>query len=308
MLRIDAGTRDDLVGPADAARDVLVVDLAGFESESFTLESCSRFISECVREGWRHVIGYDAHGGPRYQGTNLPAADGTPARGVTLELYGREHGDFLGALLEGARIYAYGQAQSHVGFKADSGYLFVLQDALNTCMYAAHGATFSAWDSGSRFAVAGQNKVYLEDGQTLAPGFKSIHFGSPNEYAFEYLMSGGENSLHVVLGLKKPDQSGELSLRPKPYAGKFLMSGAAAGRVFLFDPEQRLDSLQHEGNERVEITPEEWSEELAPFLTDEAGRRGIPIAVDGELFQVRLEGQWRTWHYGEAFIKLVPAG
>ena len=43
-----------------------------------------------------------------------------------------------------ARVYLYGQAQSHVGFKAHSGYLFVLQDALNTCMYSAHGATFSA--------------------------------------------------------------------------------------------------------------------------------------------------------------------
>ena len=80
---------------------------------------------------------------------------------------------------------------------------------------------------------------------TLAQGLKSIHFGSPNEYAFEYLMSGGENSLHVVLGLKKPDPNGELSLRPKPYAGKFLMSGAAAGCVVLFDPFRKLDEAQH---------------------------------------------------------------
>ena len=307
MLRIDAQTRDDLVGPKDQARDVLAVDLSGFESESFTLESCSKFITECVREGWRHLVLYDARGGPRYQGTNLPDAQGTRAEGVSIELYGREHGDFLGALLEGARLYMYGQAQSHVGFKADSGYLFVLQDALNTCMYSAHGATFSAWDSGSRFAVAGQNKVYLEDGHSLAPGFKSIHFGSPNEYAFEYLMSGGENSLHIVLGLKKPDQHGELSLRPKPYAGKFLMSGAAAGRVVLFDPTHALAPEQHEGNDRVPIEPEEWANDIAPFLADETRRRGIPIAIEGELFQVRLEGEWRTWHYSEAFIKLVPA-
>ncbi|MFT5050732.1 MAG: glutamate synthase domain-containing protein 2 [Chlamydiales bacterium] len=307
MLRIDAGTRDDLVEPVHPMRDVLVIDMADFESESFTLECCSKFLTQCVRYGWRHIVAYDARGGPRYQGTNLPDADGAPAQGVMLELYGHEHGDFLGALLEGARIYAYGQAQSHVGFKADSGYMFVLQDALNTCLYSAHGGTFSAWDSGSRFAVAGQNKVFLEDRKTLAPGLKSIHFGSPNEYAFEYLMSGGENSLHIVLGLKKPDQHGELSLKPKPYAGKFLMSGAAAGRVILFDPERRLAPEQHEGNERVSIPAEEWHEELAPFLTDEANRRGIPITIEGDLFQVRLEGTWRTWHYSEAFIKLVPA-
>jgi len=60
--------------------------------------------------------------------------------------------------------------------------------------------------------VAGQNKVLLADGKTPAPGLKTIHFGSPNEYAFEYLMSGGENSLHVVMGLEKPDGRGQLQL------------------------------------------------------------------------------------------------
>ena len=59
------------------------------------------------------------------------AIDGVAAPGVVIELYGREHGDFLGALLEGGSIFCYGQAQSHVGFKADSGRMFVLQDALN---------------------------------------------------------------------------------------------------------------------------------------------------------------------------------
>ena len=155
----------------------------------------------------------------------------------------------MGALLEGGtRLWVYGQGQSHLGLKADDGYLFVLQDALNTCMYAAHGGTISVWDTGSRFAVAGQNKVLLADGQTPAPGFKSIHFGSPNEYAFEYLMAGGDNSLHVVMGLNKPDARGELSLRHKPYGGKFFMSGAAAGRVFVFDPDVRLDPAQYRGN------------------------------------------------------------
>ena len=52
-------------------------------------------------------------------------------------------------------------------------------------------------------------------------------------------MSGGENSLHVVMGLAKPDARGELALKPRPYAGKFFMSGAAAGRVLVFDPRAR---------------------------------------------------------------------
>ena len=306
-LRIGRDTRDDLVEPADAARDVLVIHLAGFESESFTWDSASRFVSEAVRLGWRHLIGYDARGGPRYLATNLADPQSVPARGVEIELYGRELGDFAGALLEGASLYMYGQAQSHVGFKADSGTMFVLQDALNTCMYAAHGGRFSTWDSGSRFAVAGQNKVFLADGETLAQGFQSIHFGSPNEYAFEYLMSGGENSFHVVLGLKKPDARGELSLRPKPYAGKFLMSGAAAGRVILFDPERRMDRAQYMGNAEVPIEPAEWSDWIAPLIAEDAERRGAPIKIEGDDFAIRLDGVWRSWSYRDAFRKLVPA-
>src|SRR6266516_347103 len=155
--------------------------------------------------------------------------------------------------------------------KADSGYLFVLQDSLNTCMYAAHGGTINLWDSGSRFAVAGQNKVYLPDGRTPAPGFKSIHFGSPNEYAFEYLMSG-----------------------------------AAAGRVFVLDPTMRLDPAQYRGNVLSGITPEEWSKELAPFIEREARRRGAPVRIEREHLWVRLEDEWHRWRYDEAFAKLIP--
>jgi hypothetical protein len=239
-------------------------------------------------------------------GTNLATPEGAAARGVTIELYGREFGDFIGALLESASIWVYGQGQSHLGMKADSGQLFVLQDVLNTGMYAAHGGTVSLWDSGSRFAAAGQNKVYLSDGRTPAQGFKSLHFGSPNEYAFEYLMSGGDNSLHVVMGLRKPDARGELSLRARPYSGKFFMSGAAAGRVFVFDPEVRLEPAQYHGNVLSAVTLEEWERDLSPLLALEARRRGLPLRIEGDYLTLRLEGQWRRWRYDEAFAKLVP--
>jgi len=304
--RLTLATRDDLCPPGDPARDVLVVDFTGFVGESFKLDSASRFVSEAVRMGWRHLVGYSFGGGPRYVGTNLSVPDGTAARGVVIELYGREFGDFFGALLEGAEIWAYGQGQSHWGMKADSGYLFVLQDGLNTNAYAAHGGTISIWNSGSRFAVAGQNKVTLSDGATPAPGLKTIHFGSPNEYAFEYLMSGGDNSLHVVMGLEKPDARGELRLKPKPYGGKFFMSGAAAGRVFVFDPQVRLDPAQYHGNVLTAITPEEWTKDLSPFVAREARRRGLPIRIEGDHITVRLEGQWQRWRFDEAFAKLIP--
>lgn len=304
--RLTLKTRDDLCPPGDPARDVLVIDYAGFASESFGLDSASRITSEAVRLGWRSVVGYDFTGGPRYVGTNLGGPDGVAAPGVVIELYGREFGDFCGALLEGASIWAYGQGQSHWGMKADSGYLFVLQDGLNTNAYAAHGATISLWNSGSRFAAAGQNKVTLADGRTPAPGFKSIHFGTPNEYAFEYLMSGGENSLHVVMGFEKPDARGELRLKHKPYAGKFFMSGAAAGRVFVFDPRVALDPAQYHGNVLSAISASEWAEDLGPFVARESRRRGLPIRIEGEHVTVRLDGQWQRWRYEEAFAKLIP--
>jgi glutamate synthase domain-containing protein 3 len=304
--RLTLATRDDLLPPTDAGRDVLVIDFAGFQSETFGLDCASRIVTEAVRLGWRNLVGYGCVGGPRYLGCNLPDAYGAPARGVVLELYGREVGDFLGALLEGADIHLYGQGQCHLGMKAGSGSIFVLQDALNTCCYAAHGGSFSTWDSGSRFAVAGQNKLLLEDGETPAQGFRSIHFGTPNEYAFEYLMSGGDNSLHVVLGLAKPDAHGDLGLKAKPYFGKFFMSGAAAGRVFVFDPEDRLDPAQYHGNVLEEITEHEWRDELAPFLAAEAARRGVPLRIEGDDFVIRLLGEWRRWRYDECFIQLVP--
>jgi glutamate synthase domain-containing protein 3/ferredoxin len=304
--RLTLRTRDDLGPPVDPARDVLVIDFAGFVGESFQLDSASRIVSEAVRMGWRHLVGYGFSGGPRYVGTNLAGPEGAPAAGVVIELYGREFGDFFGALLEGAEIHAYGQGQSHWGMKADSGYLFVLQDGLNTNAYAAHGGTLSLWNSGSRFAAAGQNKVTLADGRTPAPGLKTIHFGTPNEYAFEYLMSGGDNSLHVVMGFERPDRAGELRLKPKPYSGKFFMSGAAAGRVFVFDPRVELDSGQYHGNVLTAITPDEWTRDLGPFIARESRRRGLPVRIEGDHITVRLEGTWHRWRYDEAFAKLIP--
>jgi glutamate synthase domain-containing protein 3 len=285
---------------------VLVVDFRGFDYAAFDNTCASRFLSEAVLAGWQNVVGYDFLGGPRYVGTNLAGPDGLPARGVEIELYGREFGDFLGALLEGARLYVYGQGQSHAGFKADSGRLFILQDALNTCAYAAHGFIMSAWDTGSRFAVAGQNKVALPDGDP-APGFKSVHLGSPNEYAFEYLMSGGDNSIHAVLGLTKPNERGEVHLRPRPYAGKFFMSGAAAGRVFLLDPHRRLEPMQYHGNVPLPIRRWEWERDLMPLLNAEARLRGAPFRADAESFAIRFGREWVSWPYEEAFLKLVPS-
>jgi hypothetical protein len=303
--RLDFGTRLDLAPPADATQ-VLVVNMDGFESEAFGIEAASRFVAAAVKLGWRRFACYNFRGGPRYLGTNLAGSDGVAAKGVRLDLYGRQFGDFLGALLEGAEIHCFGQGQSHVGMKMDRGSIFVLHDILNTGLYTAHGGTLSVWDSGSRFAAAGQNRVHQDDGVTLAQGLRSIHFGSPNEYAFEYLMSGGENSLHVVMGLEKPDAGGRLQLRARPYAGKFFMSGAAAGRVYVFDPERRMEPAQSHGNAAEPTTAAEWDAEVGPFVAAEAARRGLPIEVVPGGLRIALDGAWRDYACGDAFVKHTP--
>ena len=84
------------------------------------------------------------------------------------------------------------------------------------------------------------------------------------------------------------------------------MSGAAAGRVFVFDPGVRLEPAQYHGNVLSAIGAEEWAKELAPFIACEAKRRGAPIRIEGEHITVRLEGEWKRWRYDEAFAKLIP--
>jgi hypothetical protein len=84
------------------------------------------------------------------------------------------------------------------------------------------------------------------------------------------------------------------------------MSGAAAGRVFMFDPRVALDPEQYHGNVLSSISASEWAEELGPFLEREARRRGLPIRIEGENITVRLDGQWQRWRYDEAFAKLIP--
>src|SRR5213075_616462 len=94
--------------------------------------------------------------------------------------------------------------------------------------------------------------------------------------------------------------------KSKPYAGKFFMSGAAAGRVLVFDPKVRLERPQYDGNLPSRITPEEWMAEIGPFLARESRRRGLPIRIEGEHITIRLEGEWRRWRYDEAFAKIIP--
>jgi hypothetical protein len=108
------------------------------------------------------------------------------------------------------------------------------------------------------------------------------------------------------MGLAKPDAAGRLALRARPYSGKFFMSGAAAGRVFVFDPLVRLDPAQYRGNVISAIAPEEWSREVGPFVAREAKRRGLPIRIEGDFITIRLEGEWRRWRYDEAFTRLIP--
>jgi hypothetical protein len=109
-----------------------------------------------------------------------------------------------------------------------------------------------------------------------------------------------------VLGIQKPDARGELHLRPRPYAGKFFMSGAAAGRVFVFDPERRMEPAQWHGNEATPVTPDEWDSEVGPFVAAHAGERGLPLEVVPGGLRIRLGGAWRDYACGDAFTRYAP--
>jgi hypothetical protein len=74
----------------------------------------------------------------------------------------------------------------------------------------------------------------------------------------------------------------------------------------VFDPNVKLDPAQYHGNVLSAITPEEWLREVGPLLAREAKRRGLPIRVEREHFMIKLDGDWRRWHYEEAFAKLIP--
>jgi hypothetical protein len=76
--------------------------------------------------------------------------------------------------------------------------------------------------------------------------------------------------------------------------------------VFVFDPYNRLDPAQYRGNVLSGITPEEWANDLAPFIAREARRRGAPIRIEQDSIRVRLESDWQRWRYDEAFAKIIP--
>ena len=183
-------------------------------SESFGL-SAPRVVSEAVRLGWNNLVGYGFVGGPRYVGCNLAGPDGAPAAGVVLELYGREAGDFLGALLEGADIRLYGQGQCHVGMKAAAGSIFVLQDALNTCCYAATaapstcGTRVRASPSPGRTRSRGRRRDHGA-GLPLDPlrDAQRVRLRVPHERRRKLAARGD--------GPREARRRGELRLKPKP--------------------------------------------------------------------------------------------
>ena len=193
--------------------------------------------------------------------------------------------------------------------KAGSGYIFVLQDALNTCCYAAHGGTFSVWDSGSRFAVAGQNKVLLEDGETPAPGLSQRSTSAPpTSTPLSTSCRAAPNSLHVVMGLAKPDARGELEPARAALPGQVLHErGRRRAGVRLRPGAPRSTRTQYRGNvARADRAGGVARATSAPFLAREvAPPWRAPFASRARRSPCAC-GQWRRWRYDEAFMQLVP--
>ena len=149
--------------------------------------------------------------------------------------------------------------------KADSGYLFVLQDALNTCMYAAHGGTISLWDSGSRFAVAGQNKVYLADGKTPAPGLQvdplrlaeRVRVRVP-DVGRRQLAPRGDGAAQARRARRAVAQAQALRRQVLHVGRRGRAACSCSTRTV------RLDPAQYHGNVLSAITPEEWAQRARP--------------------------------------------
>ena len=85
------------------------------------------------------------------------------------------------------------------------------------------------------------------------------------------------------------------------------MSGAAAGRVLVFDPERRLDPAQYHGNVVCEI----GRRGLALPGGSVPRRRGAPprrcrCASKATSSCCVCEGEWRRFRYDEAFLQLIP--
>jgi len=242
---------------------ILVVDATGFPPEGH--DSLARTLIGAYEKGWRTFIVYKITG-QRYLGAGF----GPNTHDLELHLYGNP-GQDIGNSMMGGAVHVHADAQNDMAKIIHSGTVVVHGLAGNTGVYGAKGGELFVRDSvGTRWVI---NSVSSPAGA----GLKVVIVGSAMEYLAESLMGG----MVLMLGLEW-DEVGVLRRKYLPFAGNSILAGASAGKVIIYDPDDRILPEQYANamdmgflsNDWIAVyknlaylasqkfTPESWAENL----------------------------------------------
>jgi glutamate synthase domain-containing protein 2/FAD/FMN-containing dehydrogenase/glutamate synthase domain-containing protein 3/glutamate synthase domain-containing protein 1/Fe-S-cluster-containing dehydrogenase component len=220
-------------------RQVLVVDASGFPAEGH--DSLARTLVGAYEKGWRKFVVYKING-QRYLGVGF----GPNTQDLELHLYGSP-GQDIGNSLMGGTVHVHADAQNDMAKILHSGTVVVHGLAGNTGVYGAKGGEIFVRDNvGTRWAI---NSVSSPTG----PGLKVVIVGSAMEYLAESLMGG----MVLMLGLEW-DERGVLRRKYLPFAGNSILAGASAGKVIIYDPDDRVVPTQFANAIDVGFLSEDW--------------------------------------------------
>jgi glutamate synthase domain-containing protein 3/glutamate synthase domain-containing protein 1 len=216
------------ISPCDDQQKTLVFDASGFEPEGH--HSLARATMQAYSSGWRKFIVYKTTG-QRYLGVGF----GPRSHKMEMHIYGSP-GQDIGNSMMGGTIHVHADAQNDMTKILHSGTVVVHGLAGSTGLYGAKGGEIFVRDSvGTRWVI---NSVSSPAG----PGLKVVIVGSAMEYLAESLMGG----MVLMLGLEW-DRSGVLRRKYLPFAGNSILAGASAGKVIIYDPDDRIQEQQYEG-------------------------------------------------------------
>jgi glutamate synthase domain-containing protein 3 len=147
----------------------------------------------------------------------------------------------------GGTVHVHADAQNDMAKIIHSGAVVVHGLAGNTGVYGAKGGEIFVRDNvGTRWVI---NSV----SSPVGPGLKVVIVGSAMEYLAESLMGG----MVLMLGLEW-DEQGVLRRKYLPFAGNSILAGASAGKVIIYDPDDRVSPTQFANALDVGFLSEDW--------------------------------------------------
>ena len=148
----------------------------------------------------------------------------------------------------GGTVHVHANAQNDMAKIINSGTVVVHSLAGNTGIYGSKGGEiFVRGSVGARWVI---NSVSSPTG----PGQKILIVGSAMEDLGESLMGG----IFVMLGLEW-DESGVLRRKYLPFTGNSLLAGASAGKVIIYDPDNRVATEQFQDAIDIGFLPADWT-------------------------------------------------